>query len=92
MLMLCDVVSLEMGFLRDETAAQCSTGTETAHSQAGNGGRLQFTLRMLYPAVNARSAWDYNTSLSYLPDDTKQLCVHSNQPLKSRHLATEEFG
>lgn len=55
MLMLGDVVSLEMGFLGDETAAECGTETQTAQSQAGNGGRLLFTLRMLYPAVNAQS-------------------------------------
>lgn len=47
---------------------------------------------MLHPAVNVQGGWDHNTSLSYLPDDTKQLCVHNNQPWQSRHLGTEEFG
>lgn len=60
--------------------------------QPGTGGRLQFTLRMLYPAVNAQGGWDHNTSLSNLPDDTKQLCMHNKQPWQSRHLATEESG
>lgn len=31
-LMLCAVVSLEMEFLRDETMAECSVGTDTAES------------------------------------------------------------
>lgn len=53
MSVLCDVVALEMGFLRDETTEECRTGTETALNEAGSGGWLQFTLRMLYPAVNA---------------------------------------
>lgn len=92
MLTLCDVVSLEMGFLRDETTAERAMGTEAALSEAGSGGCLGFTLRMLYPAVNAQRGWDYNTSLSHLPDNTKQLCAHKNQPLKSRHLTTEELG
>lgn len=81
-----------MGFLRDETTAECGVGTERAQSQAGKGGRLQFTLRVLYPAVNAQGGWDPHTSLSYLPDDTKQLCVHNNQPWQPRQLETEEFG
>jgi len=38
MSVLCDVVSLEMGFLRDETAEECGTGTETALNEAGSGG------------------------------------------------------
>lgn len=81
-----------MGFLRDETTAERAVGTEAALSEAGSGGCLGFTLRMLYPAVNAQRGWDYNTSLSRLPDNTKQLCAHRNQPLKSRHLTREELG
>jgi len=71
---------------------QQNAETETAQSRAGSRGTLWFTSRMLHPAVNAQRGKDYNTSLSYLPDDTKQLCVHNNQPLKSRHPATAEFG
>lgn len=81
-----------MRFLRDETASEYSTGTETAQSQAGNGGKTPVYFMDVLSCSNAQSDQDYNTSLSYLPDDTKLLCVCNNQPLKSRHIAAEEFG
>lgn len=53
MSVLCDVVSSLRNPISKETAEECGTGTETALNEAGSGGWLQFTLRMLYPAVNA---------------------------------------